>query len=287
MKVEILVASYSLELTVLAHDNLGLAPLRYFLQRGPMQHGATDAGYRLDPRVFSLVAVLRGSGRSDLYAKRHALQTYLSPGGSTALLFTLDNGDKRQINCRAIDVPLPHDARQEYDAQVIALRFVAPEPTFYDPTGATAVFGLSGGGTGTPVPLLIPWTVGASTLDQEKSIQYAGNFMALPWRIRFAGPIASPKIENQSTNEKLDFTGYAIGAGHYYDIDCRYGYKAVVDDLGNNKISELSSDSDLATFHLGPHPEIDEGRNSLRVTGTSVNEDTEVYVYYYNRYLGI
>ena len=94
-------------------------------------------------------------------------------------------------------------------------------------------------------------------------------------------------IENLSTGEKLDFSGYTIGAGHYYDVDCRYGYKTVTNDLGENKIAELSDDSDLATFHLGAHPEVDEGRNSLRVTGTDVNEDTEIYVNYYERYLGI
>lgn len=287
MNVELIVGSHSLTLKVVAHDGLGLAPLHRLVERGPMQHGQTDVGYRLDPRVFSLVALLEGTDRQDLYTKRSSLQTFLSPGAALSLLFTLDDGSKRQIDCKALDAPLPHDARTAYAAQLVALRFVAADPTLYDPVGRMVAFALAGGGSGTAVPLAVPFTVGASTMDQVVPIQYTGNVLALPWRIRIGGPITSPVIRNLSTGEKLDFTAYTIGNSDYYDIDCRYGYKTVTDKAGANKIAELSTDSDLATFHLAPHPEADEGRNDIMVTGTAVDGDTEIYLNYYPRWLGI
>jgi len=207
--------------------------------------------------------------------------------GSLKLLFTLNDGSERQIDCDVIDAPLPHDARKEWAANVTAVRFRAPDPTLYDPTGKTVTFGLTGGGTGTQVPLEVPLEVGASALDQTVPITYAGNFRSLPWRIRILGPITDPVITNLMTDEKLDFTGMTIGDADFYDIDCRYGQKTVEDASGTNKIADLTDDSDLATFHLAAHPEADGGQNDINVTGSSVDGDTEIYFNYYERYLGI
>jgi len=276
-----------LELKVQVDDGLGMAPLRYFLRQGPMQHGATDAGYRLDPRIFSLVVIVVGSSRSDLAAKRTELLTTLSPTAGLLLRFVLDSGNTRQIDCRLIDAPLPYDSTRDWTAQKLGLRFIAPDPTFYNPAGKSVGFGLSGGGDTGEVPTEIPMYVGASTLDQTLLITYAGTFLTHPWRVRIVGPITDPKIENLDTGEKLDFSGQALAGGEFYEIDCRYGQKSVVDHNGTNRIAHLTDDSDLATFHLAPHPEVSGGRNNIRVTGTGATESTEVTLAYYERDLGI
>ncbi len=94
-------------------------------------------------------------------------------------------------------------------------------------------------------------------------------------------------LENETTGEKLDFTGTTVAAGHYYDIDCRYGRKSVKDEAGTNEIADLTSDSDLATFHLAAEPEAGGGVNSLRLTGSAVTTATKVELTYDTRYLGI
>jgi hypothetical protein len=90
-----------------------------------------------------------------------------------------------------------------------------------------------------------------------------------------------------TTGEVLDFTGTTIGAGEWYELDLRYGYKTVLDNSGANVVSDLSSDSDLATWHLATDPEAAGGINSITVTGSAVTEATSVHLVWFERYLGI
>jgi hypothetical protein len=167
---------------------------------------------------------------------------------------------------------------------VIAL--CAPDPVWYDPTQVAQVFALGGGGGAFAVPLAVPVAVGASTIDQTTMVPYAGSWRSEPI-IRIVGPITNAVITNLSTDEKLDFTGTTISAGDYYEIDTRFGYKTVKDAAGANKISKLTTDSDLATFHLAPDPEVADGENSINVAGSSANAATAVTVYWYSRFIGI
>lgn len=69
------------------------------------------------------------------------------------------------------------------------------------------------------------------------------------------GPINDLVITNNATGEKLDFTGDSVAVGKQRIIDLRYGNKTVVDELGADCIALLTTDSDLATWHLAPHPD--------------------------------
>lgn len=99
--------------------------------------------------------------------------------------------------------------------------------------------------------------------------------------IEFTGPIADPKLTNISTGEKLDFTGATIDAGEIYTVDTRYGRKTVTDNLGANQIALLTSDSDLATFHLMP------GTNLLTLSGSDTTAASGVNIAGYDRYLSL
>jgi hypothetical protein len=126
-------------------------------------------------------------------------------------------------------------------------------------------------------------TTGGSAI--AGSIAYRGDWKEYPV-IRVRGPISDPVIANAATGETLDFTGFTIGSTDYYDIDTRYGRKTVVNSGGDNKIAQLSADSDLDTFHLAADPETAGGVNVLTLAGTATSGSTLLTISYYNRYTG-
>ena len=116
--------------------------------------------------------------------------------------------------------------------------------------------------------------------DVSKTINNAGNYLALPI-VTITGPATDAVLTNVRTGEILDFTGVTIAAGDTYTIDCRYGLKTVKNAAGTNKIADLTSTSDLATFHLEP------GDNSFTLEGTGTDANTQVTVAYNPRYIGL
>ena len=138
------------------------------------------------------------------------------------------------------------------------------------------------------VPTPIPFTVGTSTIDIDKTIEYPGTWHSFPHKIRITGPIDDAVITNVTTGEKLDFTGDSIAATHYYDIDLRYGYKTVLLDGITDKVAELTDDSDLATWHIAAASNAATTMtNVINVSGSAATSATSVGISYYVRYLGI
>ena len=265
--------------TYIDDDGFDLAPLHRLTERGPLQHGETDRGFRLDPRLGTLVLQLPPSeNRTDAKTKRQTLLGLFSPGVPLALRWTWDDGTVRQIDVHTTGLIGEHQAG--YNRRV-AVTLRAPDPTFYDPAGKAVTFGLGGGGDALVIPMEVPMVVGASTIDSVTVVENDGNWLSYPHLIRITGPIEDVVIENETTGEVLDFTGVTIGGGDYYDLDLRYGHKTVVDNAGANKISDLTEDSDLATWHLEP------GANSISVTGLDATEATKVEISFFERYIGI
>ncbi len=275
--------------TYLGADGLGAAPRRRLSERGPQQNGETDLGYRLDPRVFNLAIQIEAADAGEFWDQRNDLIGWFAPYHAPIMRFELKNGAVRQIDAHLVgDLMMPDDNEYRGTIQRVALQLKAHDPTFYDPVGKSSTFALGGGGDTFPVPHEVPHGVGASTIDQLNTITYGGNWLSFPQLIRITGPIEDCVITNETTGDKLDFTGTTIVGGSHYDIDCRYGQKTVIDSGGVNRIADLTSDSDLATFHLAPDSaEAPGGVNSIRVTGQSVTEATAVTMNYFERYLGI
>lgn len=268
-------------------DGLGMAPIHRLKSRGPNQHGDTDMGYRLDPRVFQLFLEIQGNTLPDLFLRRHNLLGLLKPS-DTVMKFRWTIGSNiRQIEafCEG-GLLMPSTERQGF-TQKVAIILNAADPTFYDPSGKNLTFTL-GGGSGTfAVPTPVPTSVGASTIDQTASITYLGDWETNPVLIRISGPITNAIITNNTTGEKFDFTGVTIAAGKYYDIDPRWAHKTIVDETGANKIADLTLDSDLSTWHLAPDPEAPGGINSIRVQGSGVTTATQVDMSWFERFIGI
>jgi len=277
----------------LGNEGFGLPPVTRFEERGPYQHGVTDTGFRLDPRLIRLDLLVAGGDADDYWTTREELVYIFAPRDQPlSLRWTF--GDEasprvRQIDCYlAAPVPFPSSERYGGDTQRVIVNLRAPDPTWYDPEVVTVNFGISGGGGAMEVPLAIPWNVGTSVLNQATAIAYQGTWDAFPV-ITIRGPITNPVITNEATGDVLDFTGVALSGSDVYTIDTRYGYKEVYagGNPEDNRIHELTQDSDLSTFRLARRPDAPGGVNTIRVTGTNVNTTTQVYLAYNTRYLGL
>ena len=101
------------------------------------------------------------------------------------------------------------------------------------------------------------------------------------------GPITNLVIENETTDEKLDFTGYTLASGQTMTIDLRYGYKTVEREDGSSLIDKLTTDSDLGTWHIAAHPEATDGYNTIAVQGSNADLNTQISFQFYTQYAGI
>ena len=265
----------------------GLAPLERVRERGPLQHGDTDVGFELMARRLRLGLFVDAGSYDDLITRRNALIGIFTPTTTPLQLrLRLDDGRRRQIDCHySGGLDFDSKDREGFGVKSV-IELYCPDPTWYDPTAITATYSLGGGGSGFAVPTAVPTSIGASTADVLAAITYAGTWLSYP-TVRIIGPVTDAIVTNQSTGEKLDFTGVTIGAGDWYEIDTRYGYKTVRDAGGVNRIANLTSDSNLATFHLAVHPEVSGGANSIRIQGSGITSASQVVITYYTRYAGV
>lgn len=262
-------------------DGIGMAPLHRLSERSPAQHGATDRGFRLDPRVVALVFRVNAVSYSALDDAKDQLYRIFRPRDTALILtYTKENGDARAIGCHTLgDLQFAQSAPQG-TWLTVGVKLGCPDPLWYDPIAVAITFGAAGATTGMAIPWLIPWKLGATSLNQSRTIAYDGTFATLP-TVRIQGPVTSPIVTNTITGDKLDFTGTTIAGGSYYQIDCAAG--TVVDSSGTNQISKLTTDSDLTTFSLEA---TGDGVNTISVSGTGVSSATEVYLSFYTRYAG-
>lgn len=74
-------------------------------QRGPLQHGATDLGARIQPRVVELSLLFTAADDATLDGYRDTLMAAFRPLSSTpvALTVTRDDGETRVLSCYAVD----------------------------------------------------------------------------------------------------------------------------------------------------------------------------------------
>ena len=266
----------------------GLPPIHRLNLRGPMQHGDSDVGFRLDPVFMQITTNMDATSLANQYALRAIMLEAFKPSDDPLILrVTLPDAS---VRCRDVFTVggLTFDSEQFGGFfGTIPVQLKASDPTWYDPVLLTEGWAVAGVGTGMPIPLTIPWTIGSSIIDQTKVITNTGDWQSYPI-LRITGPITNCVITNLTVdNDKLDFTGITIAAGNYYEIDCRYGYKTVKNAAGANKIAELTNDSDLATFRIEATPKALNNENVLRVQGSAATGATRVAITYTPRFIGI
>lgn len=123
---------------------VGSAPVRRLSQRGPLQDGVSDLGYRLEPRMITLSIMIVGTSKSATDGHRDTLATLLKPSSTPlALKYTRDDAAVRQIDCyvvNQVDMPAQRGERFGFWQRVV-VQLVAPDPLWYDPTAGSASAG--------------------------------------------------------------------------------------------------------------------------------------------------
>jgi hypothetical protein len=264
----------------------GMAPLHRITQRGPMQQGDTDEDFRLDPRILQLPLIVRCDTLSAYYQSREKILNIFTPSNVAGeLTVTRPDGAQRSILCKTLGgLTYDYSPSDGYAIRtVVQLR--ADDPTWYNPAPVTTVISPAVAGTPMAIPLVMPFTMGTSTINTTMSITYDGNWLSYPV-ITATGSITNLTITNNTTGLSIVVSGN-IPAGRVWTFDLRYGYKTVYDDLGVNQISTITTASNLATFALVSAPTAVSGVNSISLSSTAVGSGATVQFTYYNRYIGI
>lgn len=287
--------------------DLGMAQIVRLSQRAPLQfYGDTDLGWRMSPRYSDFEWTVKGADLSDYRDLRGEFIAIFVPRVDDPVQFVFDFGDR----VRALDVVL--DGELLWKDRVAAIEkvsgvFKSSDPRLYNPELQTVLFdlaGSSGSNDGWPIPWPVPWPIGADRLNLTKSINYAGlSALGAPEYplIRLVGPISDPSITNQTTGEIIDLSansGLVLNdSSEWVDIDLsntpRRDSKTIRDQDGVSMDPYLTTDSDLATWHLAPKGELLEsgaycsGVNDILVTGQNVDSTTLVSFRYYDRYFAV
>ncbi len=280
-------------LDVISVSGIGPAPVRLLEERTAQQHGSTINGGRLDPRTINMALVISTDTRAEADTARQMLQGWLTllPGALT-LACTRDDGAERLIDCWVagmVDTPVEEDQRA-WGYQKLAVQLRAPDPTWYD--ALVEYWGILGGAAsgqrGFAIPLTVDWAQVTQTyIDARATLAYHGTWYEYPV-ITLYGPGTGWTLTNETTGEVLDFPTLTLTGGEWLEIDLRYGRKTITDDAGLNQIWELSTGSDLATWHLAPAPVAENGDNQVRLeVASGATDATGVRLAYYNRFVGL
>ena len=81
-----------------------MAPSHRLTQRGPMQHGETDVGFRLDAASFGFTIGMKALSLSDQYALRQTMIRAFAPTAEALQVrVTLPDGEVRQRDAYLVD----------------------------------------------------------------------------------------------------------------------------------------------------------------------------------------
>jgi hypothetical protein len=271
----------------------GMPPIDYITQQGPFQDGVSLLDYRLKPRVVQLTHRRVGGCRDSYWDMRSDLVNILRMNrGSSGLergrlRRVLPDGSKRDLYV-VIEQGPRFEARdpEEWDEWSIfeTLRFIAHDPIIFNPAQQSASWTISE--TSELIfPIEFPIIFGAAIINNELDVTYNGTWLTHP-TITITGPLYGPIIQNNSTDEEI-VINYDVEPGDTLTLDLNYGVKTVEDADGTNRIGTVTPDSDLATFHIAPAPQVSGGVNTLKVIGGNADDNTAVAITWYDKYIGI
>lgn len=279
---------------IASYEGYGMPPIEYITQRGPFQHGESIVDFRLQRRIIQLLFSQKNGTQFDYWEARSELLNFFRPNRTLGGVFSngtlrkqLPTGDIRDIDVTIERGPTFSIPRSDQIAPSIldTFRFIAADPTFYDPTVNSETWVLSTTDElifSATFPILF-WIGG---VDQSINVTYIGTWRAYP-EIVIDGPFSGFTITNVSTGEFIKLE-YNINAGEQVTISLEYGNKTVISSIYGNIIGSVSADSDLAEFHLAPDPEVVGGINNISLYGSDVVVGvTDVVLNYYTRFIGI
>lgn len=280
---------------VLSFQGLGTPPIEYVTQRGPFQDGETVKDFFLRPRTVQILERQNFCDRDAWWNGRSELLNELRPNRQTTpdgttpgrLRFFRTDGTARDlrvfISTGPVFEPRVSNEWDEWSIEEL-LRFIAHDPIFFSTTQTTSAFVIALDDD-LVFPITFPIQFGDGLVDDTLNITYTGTWETFPI-ITIVGPIQTPRIDNNTTGEKLEFT-IDIAPGQTVTIDLTEGVKTVVDQTGANLIGALTTDSDIGSFHIAPDPEAANGLNVIRFRGSNPSGSTSVSLLFFTRFFGM
>lgn len=156
--------------SLISINGIGGAPTRRLEERGPLQDGMTDLGYRLEPRVIDMIIWIRAASETLLDGYRDTLLEFFKPKSDTPikLRVTRADGGVRQIDGYSVGVveaPSTVGERPGGKAQKVGVQLRCANPIWYDPTPGSVAF----------VTTLSEWRYGGGAIGTANLLTSAEN----------------------------------------------------------------------------------------------------------------
>jgi hypothetical protein len=273
---------------VLFESGLGMPPVEHVVQRAPLQHGATRLFTRLAPRTVEVSFVDTAVDASGRWANRRALMEMLKAFDTLVLRKVLPDGqgsyDLAVVYAGGAEFSSADDVYPRWSK--VGIRLLAHNPVWAATDPSTVTVGLPSYPDAGQLPWTFPIMFGASAINRDMEVTYGGTWLVYP-EIDVRGPVTNPTVENLTTGEKL-----AIEAEVLEDEVIRFSLDPLEKTVTNitddtSWLGYLSTDSDLATFHLAASPEAPGGINALRFYGFSAGADTAITLRWHDQYIGL
>jgi len=279
---------------VQSFEGYGMSPTKYVEQQGALQHGTTIYDYKLQRRIIQWTIRQSGCSRWDYWEKRNLFIDVLRPNRHTLNNFGpgklrkhLPDGTVRDIDVHIEFGPSFASPTTYWDEWGFTdtLRFIAADPTFYDPEQESTTLDLSVAPADLIFPITFPIELGEALVDDTSNITYLGSWLTYPTLI-ITGPISGFKITNDATQEFIQIS-HELDSGDTITISLPYGNKEVIHSNGTDLQGSVLPDSNLATFHIAPSPEAANGLNPISIIGAGAGDLTSLEILYNTRDIGI
>jgi hypothetical protein len=275
---------------VLSHEGFGTPPIDYVADRSPFQHGDTVRSFFLTPRSIQLIVLHNFCSRAEYWQGREDILDLLRPGFGTdpvqagKLLYYLPGKKKRQIDVLIESGPgfTPQEGWREWSFTE-ALRFVAHDPTWYDPDAYAETLLYHAPALNLIFPITFP-IVFDETAGIRTFVVYKGTWISYP-SIDVVGPVTGFNLVNLVTGTNIGLSA-PVPDGVTVTFNLQ-GIKTVTGTDGQNWLNRVTPDSDLSAFALVPPPFAPEGVNEFSLSGTGTSPHSRVVVRYNDRYFGI
>jgi len=263
---------------ILSEEGLGMADATDITQQGPFQNGETLLDSFLKPRVIQFTIRANARCYELYYRERERYLDALRPNRGQGTLRTRMPGNiVRDIKVKVSQGPnFEKAAKRGWDEWSFStlLRFIAYDPTFYDPVVKTLLLDDFGG-------LMFPWTFPFAMVDYVNNtyLDYAGTFRTSPTFV-ITGPMLTCVITNVTTGDVIEFI-YTIDLSEVVTMTLQYGNITIRNNYGDDLLSYLTTHSNISMFHLEP------GVNHIRFECTGTGVASKINMTWYDRYIGL
>jgi hypothetical protein len=246
--------------------DIGFPSVRAVTQSRPDDDGEDDTTAHHGAAAVSMDITLV-PGDQTLTQLRDALRAFCHPAARPYLVVEQD-GQERRIRLRADQqtAPLTDPLHQQVQASWRAPDGVMEAVT--EQIGTSDA--VAAGEGGRSYPRSYPLTYAASSPVGAVTVMNDGSLDIRPL-LRLYGPATDPRVENQSTGERLIFAGLTLLAGDWLEIDCRNKTARLNGLVDQSRLS-------LLDFAVSTYPRLVRGANTVRYYPVSFDDGARLEV---------